>query len=350
MQKVLKYIVAALIVLAILAFMTTYSVRFTEKAVVTTFGKADENSVRTEPGMGFRWPYPIQSVVKYDTRQRLVQVLPQTIATRDERQIIISAYMTWRVNDPLKFYQLYGRGARPLDHLRDADDSLRGSLSAALSAISQYRLDELLNPDGGKLAEVEDLVKQRLITRASVTSANKALEDAGIELISTGISNIQMPEAITQAVFDAMKQKRTTIAANLVEAGKADSEAIRSEATAQARTIMEFVRQRAQVIRSQGEREAAAFYAQMNDEPELAVFLKSLDLLREGIGPRTTIVWPYGAPGMGVLNPQAAFTADSAPNFFPNLVEQPNSRSGAPAPKPAQPSSATPTNAPKERP
>ena len=56
MQNLLRILVAAVIVLSIIAFMTTYTVRFTEQAVVTTFGKADESAVRSEPGLGFKWP------------------------------------------------------------------------------------------------------------------------------------------------------------------------------------------------------------------------------------------------------------------------------------------------------
>ena len=47
MQNLLRIIVAAVIVLGILSFMTTYTVRFTEKAVVTTFGR-DFATVYTE--------------------------------------------------------------------------------------------------------------------------------------------------------------------------------------------------------------------------------------------------------------------------------------------------------------
>ncbi len=324
MQKALKYIVTALIVLAIVAFMTTYSVRFTESAVVTTFGNAD-GGARTEPGMGFRWPYPIQSVVKYDTRARFVEAVPQTAATKDERQVIVSAYISWRVSDPLKFYKLYGSGSRPIEHLRKADDQLKGSLAAALASISEYRLDELLNArEGSKLAELESKMRAKLTSREAAGGAGLALQEGGIEMLSVGIFNIQMPESITQNVFDAMKAARTRIAADAVKKGEAEAEAIRAQADADARTIMDFVRQRAESIRSQGDREAAQYFAKMTEVPELAVFLKSLELMRDGIGRNTTIVWPFSAPGMGVMNPTTSFNPSTAalPKIFPNAMPE----------------------------
>ena len=81
------------------------TVRFTERAVVTTFGKAGESSVKTEPGLGFKWPYPIQSVTKYDTRQRYSETRSEALATADNRQIIVQSFIVWEVKDPLKFFQ-----------------------------------------------------------------------------------------------------------------------------------------------------------------------------------------------------------------------------------------------------
>ncbi len=321
MQKLLKFVVAGVIVLAILAFMTTYSVRFTEKAVVTTFGKASAESIRENPGMGFRWPYPIQNVIKYDTRKQVVEALPQTVATRDESQLIVSAFVTWRVTDPLKFYQLYGRGSRPIDHVREASDTLRGSLSSALSAVSQYRLDELLSvePGASKLSELETKIKERLLSREAAGGSGKALAEGGIEVVTVAIANIQMPEAITQSIFESMKARRTRIAAASVETGKAEAQAIRSSAESDAAIIMDFVKQRADTIRSQGDQEAAQYYAMMREDSELAVFLRSLDLMRAGLGKTTTVVMPMSAPGMSVFNPNLALDKNlqGVPALFP---------------------------------
>ena len=42
MQTAIRFIVSGLILLGIIGFMTTYTVRFTDSAVLSTFGKADE--------------------------------------------------------------------------------------------------------------------------------------------------------------------------------------------------------------------------------------------------------------------------------------------------------------------
>ena len=51
--------------------------------------------------------------MKYDNRLRFLQARSQTQQTADNRQVIVEAYCTWRVDNPLKFFQSYGNaGAR----------------------------------------------------------------------------------------------------------------------------------------------------------------------------------------------------------------------------------------------
>ncbi len=65
--------IAAVIVGGFLLYMSSFTVRFTEAAVVTAFGQASAGSVVTEPGLRFKWPTPIQSTTVYDTRARFLQ-------------------------------------------------------------------------------------------------------------------------------------------------------------------------------------------------------------------------------------------------------------------------------------
>src|ERR1043165_1762196 len=109
----------AVFLIALLAFTVTYTVRFTEAAVVTTFGKADQSDVHAKPGLGVKWPYPIQSVTTYDTRVRVVTSKFEQMATADARQVVVETFCTWRVKDPLVFFQKFSNaGDRAEDHFR----------------------------------------------------------------------------------------------------------------------------------------------------------------------------------------------------------------------------------------
>lgn len=301
MQRTLRILIAAIVVLAILAFMTTYTVRFTERAVVTTFGKAGESSVKTEPGLGFKWPYPIQSVTKYDTRQRYSETRSEALATADNRQIIVQSFIVWEVKDPLKFFQSYGNaGAREVDHVKQAEETLKAKLRSALAATSRYRLNDLLNSEasgGSKLPELEAKVLEAI--------GGKAVDpQTGISIASVGIHSLELPESVTEAVFKSMEAARRRIADAEVKRGESQAASIRAKAEGEAKTIQDFANRQAAVIRAQGEQEAAKYLALQKDDPELAVFLQNLRFLREALSnKKTTLVLPMSMPGLNLLDP-----------------------------------------------
>ena len=128
-------IVMYVIVAALVLFSTTYTVRFTEVAVLTTFGKAGEGSIKTEPGLKFKWFYPIQQVTKYDNRIRLVQGQSETQQTADDFQIVMEAFLTYRVTDPLAFFRNFSSaGDRAVDHFARAEHVVLGALPASWRA------------------------------------------------------------------------------------------------------------------------------------------------------------------------------------------------------------------------
>lgn len=305
MNSLFRWIIVVLVVAGILSFMLTYTVRFTEVAVITTFGKAGENSVKREPGMGLRWPYPIQSVVKYDTRLRLVETRAETVATADNKQVIITVFMQWRVSDPLKFFGLYGNaGARAIDHFRVADEALRKQLRAATAQTSRFKLTELLSTDSSasKLPELE----ASILATLTKDLGGKALADSGIDAVAVGLSSFRLPEATTKEVFDRMKSRRTSIAAEAASRGNATAESIRSQARNDASIIESFARRRAAQIRGQGDQEASQFYALMKDDVGLATFLKNLEFMRTVYSKRTTLILPLSDAGWGLFKPSTA--------------------------------------------
>ena len=72
-----RFLIIALIVLVFAAFLTTFTVRFNERAVTTTFGRADESSVIASPGLHFKIPF-VQRETKYDARTRIIQTDQET--------------------------------------------------------------------------------------------------------------------------------------------------------------------------------------------------------------------------------------------------------------------------------
>ena len=254
MQKILRIVIAVLIVLGILAFMTTYTVRFTETAVVTTFGKADANDVKQAPGLYFKWPYPVQSVTTYDNRLRYAEFRAETWSTKDDRQIVVTPYVTWKIEDPLNFFRKYSNSTSSAsDHYAQAQDALsRATRSIMAGVVAQYRLGEILSADaaGSRLAELEGKVLEGLKAQ---------IGNDAIVPVSVGIRAIGFPEGTTQAIFDRMKATRAFLASDAANKGAAEAQTIRTNAENDAQKILAFAKRRASVIRSQGDSEAAQY-------------------------------------------------------------------------------------------
>lgn len=307
----------ALIVLGFVAYWCTYTVRFTEHAVVSTFGRATEESVRTEPRLYPKWPYPIQRVTKYDTRTRVLKLQSETQMTADDRQIIVEAFLAWRVTDPLKFYQRYNNaGPDARDHFNAASRNLESLMRSAMASVSNYQLRELFNPTLGasRLSDLEQTVLERL-TRSDETGLR--ISEYGVEPVFVGVNRVLLPKDTTREVFERMKATRQTIAIEAETQGESLATTIRNEADSAADRILAFARRRAEELRVVGDNEAARWLSAFNEEPELAVFLKQLEFLRAGLGKNLTLVLPTSFPGMGVFDPRAMDAAGGIPPFVP---------------------------------
>ena len=303
MRNLIYVLIGAVFLGAILAFMMTYTVRFNEVAVETTFGKAGPESVVTEAGLKLKWPYPVQQVIKYDKRLRVVETRSETQLTADEFQIIVVSFLTYRVSDPLVFFQRFGNaGDRSIDHFRRAEDVIRDRLRSAMGEVSKYRMSELFTPERGasKLSELEGRVMAQV---AAASEGGQGLTDYGIEVVGVGINRVRLPEDTTKTVIDRMAANRDKISKELESAGQSRSRAIIAQAEADATKIREFARRRASEIEARGQREAVPYLEAQSANAELAVFLQKLELMREAMAKRITLILSVSDYGLDVFSP-----------------------------------------------
>ncbi len=298
-------LLAVLFLLIIVLFSSSYTVRFTETAVKTTFGSANENAIVDEPGLKFKWPYPIQSVTKYDKRMRIVQTRSETVQTADDFQIIVESYLTYRVADPLKFFRSFSNaGDRAADHFAKAEnDVLRDLLRSALGETSRYRMEDLFTSQGGSsvIPQLENEVYTLLVQGGG---SEQPLVDYGIEISSVGIDRIVLPEETTSAVINRMGANRDRLAEGYESEGRSKARLINAEATSQAERIRAFAQRRADEILAKGEQEAAPYLAQQNINPELAVFIQNIKLMREAMAKKFTLIFSTSDYGMQLFDPE----------------------------------------------
>lgn len=319
MKLLLRAIILALIVIPLLLYATTYNVRFTEAAVVTTFGNSDPDSVVFDPGLRWQWPWPVQSVTKYDRRGRFVQTRSTSVQTEDKSEVIVEAFAVWRVKDPLVYFQRFSNsGPRSETHLEAGSEAVRSRMLGAVSEISGFSLDELftVERDSSRIPDLETAIQRRIVG-GNDENDQTSLGSYGIELATVGINRIVVPESTTAKIIQRMGESRDRIANEIQAEGDAVARTIRARSQSEAAKIEAFARRRADEIRALGESEAAEFYAQQNAEPELAQFLAKIESMRSTLAERFTLVLSESDYGFSMFSPDALDPAALGGDRFP---------------------------------
>jgi membrane protease subunit HflC len=332
-RRALTYFLTAVFLIALLSFTITYTVRFTDVAVVTTFGRADTTDVRTEPGLYFKMPYPIQSVTLYDKRMRILTNKFEQLSTKDNRQVAVETFCMWRVEDPLKFFQSFSNaGLRADEHYNRAEFALRQNLRTAAALVSQYEMGELFSAskDGSKLKELQDRMLKSF--NGSQDDSGLRLADYGIAADDLGLMRVVLTEEVSKTVMERMRAGRDLIVKETQSQGQAMAESIRTQAESDANRIAQFADFLGQKIKSQGELEAVPYYEQMNDNPRLAAFNANMEFIREVYSKKMTMVVSSSMPGIGMFFPDAGESMKTGE--IPSIVRPAKPRASATATEP----------------
>ena len=282
----LGVVVAVILLIAVFS----YQLNQTESAVVTTFGSP---AAVTDPGLHFRWPFPFQKIYKFDHRIRCFEggsgKIEETM-TADGQNILVGIFINYRISAVEKFF-------RTLEDMTKAEERLNSLMRSAKNAtFGQYKFTQVINtkPELMKLNEIQDRIKAAL---------EKDTAEYGIEIVSVGINTINVPERITDKVFDRMIEDRKLVADRYLAEGTVRASEIRNDADQKKAVMLAKAEAEAREIRAQGDAEAATFYAVFRENPELAEFLRKLDSLRLIMRNQTTLVLDTNVAPFDLLKP-----------------------------------------------
>lgn len=284
-------LVSGILLLALLlSYMFFYEVPYNKVAVVTTFGRADADSVRwgRDAGTGLlgnlhmKAPRPIQDVKIYDARVQLihdsVDDQAEQLSTADNKTVILRTSLAWKISDPLKFM-------RTMVSEENARQRLRVNIRNARSLVGAYSMDQLTNTDAAmlKLAEIEEKATRRI---------QKDLDDqeAGIQVASFSITRVVLPRSVSEEVFNRMRAYRERLAQNARSTGDSEATEITSRAKLTADRVLAFAKLRADAIKAEGERAAAEIYARYRQDEDFAIFLRKLEAYKTTLGNNTYFI------------------------------------------------------------
>jgi membrane protease subunit HflC len=290
MSRPISILIALAIILGIVSSML-FVVDQRKYAVVFALGEVKQ--VISEPGLHFKLPPPFQNVMFIEKRILTLDTPDaDRFITAEKKNILVDAYVKWRITDPRLFFVSFGG-----DESR-TQDRLAQIVKAALNEeITKRTVREVIS---GERNAVMAAVNRK------VSEEGKQL---GLEIIDVRLKRVDYVEQISASVYDRMRAERTRVANELRSTGFAESEKIRADADRQRTVILAEAYREAEGIRGKGEAQATQIYAQaFNQNPEFFRFYRSLEAYRNSFKDRNDVM---------VIEPNSEFF-----RYFKNTAPQ----------------------------
>ena len=271
-MKNLSRLLVGLLTLLILLSLSTFTVDQREHAVVFRLGEIV--SVKAEPGLYFKVPlvenvrFFEKRILTYDSTQ------PDRFITSEKKSVLVDSYIKWRINDPAKYYVSVNGDERQAERrlTQTVNDGLRAEFG-------KRTIQEVVS---GERSEIMNIIKER---------ADSDSRQIGIEIIDVRIRRVDLPNEVSESVYQRMNAERKAVANELRSQGFAESEKIRADAEKQRDIIITDAYREAQMIKGQGDATASRIYADtFGKNPEFYDFYRSLEAYRNSFDGKDDIM------------------------------------------------------------
>jgi membrane protease subunit HflC len=250
-------LVPAGIGLLAMAYMSVFYVNQHEKAIMFRLGEMVTSDYK--PGIHFKTPI-INNVSTFDARVLTLDTKSERFLTSEKKNVIVDSFVKWRIGDVGLFYTTVG-GDEYQANLRleqITKDAMRGEFG--LRTIKQ-----LISEDRTEL-------RQTLLTKLAPVAAK-----FGIELIDIRIKRIDLPQEVSNSVYQRMRAERERVAREFRSQGAESAEQISAEADKQKQVILANAERDAENVRGRGDAQSAEIYAKsFGKNPEFYAFYRSL--------------------------------------------------------------------------
>lgn len=270
------------IILAVLGVITLFkSVRIInqgEKGVVLRLGKL-KNVV--EPGLNLVIPF-IESLIKVDVRERVINVEPQTVITKDNVTVTVDAVIYYKIVDAVKAEF----------EVEDFD-----------TAVTTLAQTNLRNVVGDKTLD-ETLTARDIINASLRDVLDEATHGWGVKVTRVEVQKIDPPVEITQAMSLQMRAEREKRAAILQSEGVKQSEILEAEGRRNAEILKAEGDAKARILRADAEAQAVQKVAEAANLyfKENAQILKRLEVSQAVLQNNTKYVIPSSSEVVNLLN------------------------------------------------
>lgn len=262
----------------ILASSALFIVSQTEQALVLQFG--EPKRVLKEPGLKVKIPF-IQNVVTYDSRVLSLDPPPVEMILNDQKRIILDAFARYRIDDPLKYFQT----VRTETTFNDRFGRLMNS--AVRGIVAKNSIEDVLSSE-----------RIQIMAAIGETVTKDGL-NFGVTITDLRIGRSELPEDVSNNVYDRMRSEREREANLLRAEGEENSRRIRAEADRAQTVIIAEAQRQSSILHGDGDATKNRLLADaFNRDREFFDFYRSLEAYRATFGADDTTM---------VLSPNSDF-------------------------------------------
>jgi len=281
MTGAFAFIVLMLIFILAIAALA-FSVRIVkqyEKGLVVRVGRYHHTA---DAGIVFLIPF-LDSLIRVDMREQVLNVLPQSVITKDNVVVTVDAVIYYKVVDPVK-----------------AEFEIANFTLAAMT-LAQTNLRNLI---GDKQLD-ETLTARDVINTSLREVLDESTNPWGVKVTKVELQKIDPPQDITNAMSKQMKAEREKRAVILEAQGVREAAILKAEGDAQAT-----------LLRADAEAKSISMVAEAAERTftDRARELKKLDVAQIVLGGHNTkFIIPAGADIINVLG----LDGNNAPQVLP---------------------------------
>jgi membrane protease subunit HflC len=269
MSRGITAAIVAVVVLLIVGYSATFFVHQSQNAVVVRFGKLVD-VVENDAGLHWRIPF-VDQVTYIDRRVINIDAPSFELLTRDQKFLVVSAYVRYQIVDPSKFYRV----------ARTEQTAERRIVVA---------LNETLRDQIGAAPLRDILSEKRSDLMGDVTARLKPAGDVfGIKVVDVRFKRMDFPQQNSEAVYNRMRTQRTQEATRIRAEGDAKGQEIRAQADRDRTVLLAETQKQAQIMRGEGDAEATRIYNEaFSRDPDFFDLYRSLQAMRTGLGGNNT--------------------------------------------------------------
>jgi membrane protease subunit HflC len=242
-----------------------FQVQETELAIKFRFGEIVGTDY--EPGLHFMIPV-VNTARKFDRRVLTRNYPAEQFLTSEGKILNVDFYVKWRVSDVGQYYQATGgdeeAGAGRLAEI--VKDGLKG-------VIAKRTIQQVVAAERAEF--ITDILQ----------FAGESVGQLGLTLVDVRVKRIDLPDEVSESVYNRMRQDFARQAAQLRAEGDEQAQRIRAEADRERTELVAGGNRDAEKIRGEGDAAAAEIYARAYQRyPDFYSFHRSLQAYRKSLG------------------------------------------------------------------